>query len=40
LTLAALAEEALRVEVDRLEASNGEPFRPRRSELKGGRPMK
>jgi hypothetical protein len=40
LTLADLAAEALGDAVDRLEKKRGEPFRPRTSELKGGRPMK
>jgi len=40
LTLAGLAEDALRRAVDRLEKDRGEPYPHRRSELKGGRPMK
>lgn len=40
LTLAGLAEEALAAAVERLERERGEPFPPRRSELKGGRPLK
>ena len=40
LTLARLAEEALTAAVERLERERGEPFPPRRSELKGGRPLK
>jgi hypothetical protein len=40
LTLADLAAQALTDAVDRLENKKGEPFAPRKSELKGGRPMK
>lgn len=40
LTLAGLAEEALAAAVERLEHERGEPFPPRKSELKGGRPLK
>jgi hypothetical protein len=40
LTLAGLAEEALRTAVDELEAGRGEAYARRASELKGGRPMK
>jgi hypothetical protein len=40
LTLAGLAEEALAAAVEKLERARGEPFPPRRSELKGGRPLK
>lgn len=40
LTLAGLAEEALTTAVERLERERGEPFPPRKSELKGGRPIK
>jgi len=40
LTLAALAEEALRKAVDELEKERGEPFPPRKQELRGGRPIK
>lgn len=40
LTLADLAAEALREAVDRMERKRGEPFPPRKAELKGGRPMK
>lgn len=40
LTLAGLAEEALTVAVEKLERERGEPFPPRRAELKGGRPLK
>jgi hypothetical protein len=40
LTLAGLAEEAFSAHVDRLKKKSGKPFPPRRSELKGGRPMK
>jgi hypothetical protein len=40
LTLAGLSEDALRKAVDRLEKERGEPYPRRRSELKGGRPLK
>ncbi len=40
LTLAGLAEDALKRAVDRLEKDRGEPYPHRRSELKGGRPLK
>lgn len=40
LTLAGLAEEALAAAVDKLERARGEPFPPRKAELKGGRPLK
>lgn len=40
LTLAGLAEEAFTAAVERLERKRGEPFPPRKSELKGGRPLK
>lgn len=40
LTLAGLAEEALARAVDEMEADNKARFRPRREELKGGRPLK
>ena len=40
LTLADLAAQALTDAVDRLEKKKGEPFPPRKAELKGGRPMK
>lgn len=40
LTLAGLSEDALRKAVDRLEKERGEPYPARRSELKGGRPLK
>jgi len=40
LTLAGLSEDALRRAVDRLEKERGEPYPARRSELKGGRPLK
>lgn len=40
LTLAGLAEDALRKAVDRLEKDRGEAYPHRRSELKGGRPLK
>jgi hypothetical protein len=40
LTLAELAEKALDEQVARLEHERGEPYPQRRSELKGGRPLK
>ena len=40
LTLARLAETALGKEIEELEKKNGEPFPPRREELRGGRPLK
>lgn len=40
LTLAGLAEDALRAAVEALEARRGDAFPPRREELKGGRPLK
>ena len=40
LTLAGLAEEAFVEALEKLEKKNGGPFKPRTSELKGGRPMK
>lgn len=42
LTLAGLADEALRRELARLQrtSNHGDPFPPRQSELKGGRPIK
>jgi hypothetical protein len=40
LTLADLADEALKDAVDKLEKKRGERFPPRASELKGGRPIK
>lgn len=40
LTLADLAAQALTDTVDRMEKKKGEPFPPRKAELKGGRPMK
>jgi hypothetical protein len=40
LTLAALAETALQQLVDELEKQRGEPFPPRKENLKGGRPLK
>jgi len=40
LTLAGLAEEALAAAVEKLERQRGEPFPPRKAELKGGRPLK
>lgn len=39
LTLAGLAEIALRDVVDQLEEERGEPFPQREGELKGGRPL-
>ncbi len=40
LTLADLAAQALTDAVDRLEKKKGEPFPPRKADLKGGRLMK
>ena len=40
LTLAGLAEEALRSAVDQLEAARGEAYAARESALKGGRPIR
>ncbi|MGB6068809.1 MAG: hypothetical protein WBG50_28700 [Desulfomonilaceae bacterium] len=40
LTLALLAEQALREYIDKLEADQGEPFQQREHELTGGRPIK
>jgi hypothetical protein len=40
LTLADLAAKALTGAVDRLEKRKGEPFPPRKANLKGGRPIK
>lgn len=40
LTLAKLGEEALTEKVNELENGQGNPFPPRREELKGGRPIK
>ena len=40
LTLAGLAEKAIRREVDALEEENGGPFVRRREELKPGRPLR
>lgn len=40
LTLARLAEEALTVEMERLEAERGEPFPERAGDPHGGRPVK
>ena len=40
LTLAGLAEAALTQAVDALEKEQGEPYPPRKENLKGGRPMK
>jgi len=40
LTLAGLAEAAIRQEVDALEAERGEAFLPRRQELTAGRPLR
>jgi hypothetical protein len=40
LTLAGLAEDALREAVDKLESARGEPFPARQRELTGGRPLK
>jgi len=40
LTLARLAETAFGKEIEELEKEKGEPFPPRREELRGGRPLK
>ncbi|NSW58592.1 MAG: hypothetical protein HPY44_21480 [Armatimonadetes bacterium] len=40
LTLAALAEDALRARVEGMEAERGEAFPARTEPLKGGRPLK
>lgn len=40
LTLASVAENALEAAVRKLEKANGEPFPVRKTELKGGRPLK
>ena len=40
LTLAGLAEDSLVKSLDKLEKDHGGPFPPRKSELKGGRPVK
>ena len=40
LTLAGLAENALRKALEALEKANGGPFASRKAELKGGRPLK
>lgn len=40
LTLTDLAAQALTDAVDRSEKKKGEPFPPRKAELKGGRPIK
>jgi hypothetical protein len=40
LTMGQVAEAALRKEIDALEKKNGGPYAPRKSNLKGGRPMK
>jgi hypothetical protein len=40
LTLAELAEEAVREALDQLEKRRGEPFPPRKRALKTGRPVK
>jgi len=40
LTLSGLVEEALTKAVDQLEKERGEPFPPRKEELKRGRPVK
>lgn len=39
LTLASLAEQALREYIDKLEVEQGESFPQRERELKGGRPI-
>ncbi len=40
LTLAGFAEEAFAQTVEALEKQRGEPYPPRKENLKGGRPMK
>ena len=40
LTLAALAENALEIALERLETQRGAPFQARQTELKSGRPVK
>lgn len=40
LTLAGLAEETLTKALDEMEKERGEPFPPRREELRRGRPLK
>jgi len=40
LTLASLAEEAFAETVAAMEKKRGEPYPPRKENLKGGRPMK
>lgn len=40
LTLAGLAEDALKKAVETLEKAHGGPFDRRKGELKGGRPLK
>lgn len=40
LTLSDLAEQAFAEAVGKLEEKRGEPFPPRKEELKGGRPLK
>jgi hypothetical protein len=40
VTMADLAERGILRELEKLERENGGPFRARKSELKGGRPMK
>jgi hypothetical protein len=39
LTLAGLVTEAVQEALDRMEQERGEPYPPRASELKGGRPV-
>ena len=39
LTIAGIAERALTREIDRIEEDRGSPFPPRKSQLKGGRPI-
>ena len=39
LTLAGLAQQALSQALNELEKERGEPYPPRRQELKGGRPL-
>jgi hypothetical protein len=40
LTLAGLAQQAFSQVLAEIESERGEPFPPRREELKGGRPLK
>ena len=40
ITLAALAEEGLRMAIEKRERQRGEPFPPRGEELRAGRPIR